>query len=317
MNASDCVLVTGGAGFVGSHLVERLASAGTHVEVVDSLVRGRREWLPAGVSPHVVDLRDADAVRDVVDAVRPTVVAHLAAVHYIPEVDGAPAVARAVNVDGTRNLLAALAAAPPRRLLFASTGAVYPDQRGPLPESCPAAPIDLYGETKVAGERLVERFGDEVGARVVVARLFNVIGRRETNRHVVPELVGQLRRGATAVRLGALDRVRDYTDVVDVARALVALLEPGVAERLPVVNVGSGAGTSVRELVASCERILGRPIEVESDPARQRAQDRVELVADVGLLRGVISVWPSQTVAQTLEQLLLFDDGEPDALDWA
>lgn len=302
------VLVTGGAGFVGSHLVERLARSGAEVAVVDDLSRGDPTWLPADVPLHPVDLADAQGLRDVAADLRPTAVVHLAAVHFIPEVDGAPEHALRVNVDGTNNLLQALADAPPEIVLFASTGAVYPDREGPIPETCPVGPLDLYGRTKVEGERAVARFAAETGARHVVARLFNVIGPRETNPHVVPELVGQLRGGATSVRLGDLDRTRDYTDVTDVADALTELLR--AQDDLPsVVNVGSGTGTSVRDLVATCERILGHPIAVEVDPRRQRAQDRVVLVADVGVLRGLISSWPSRTVEQTLRNLLAGDGG--------
>jgi UDP-glucose 4-epimerase len=298
------VLVTGGAGFIGSHLVERLVASGAEVGVLDDLSRGDPAWVPQGVALHRVDVGDAGALRTVVSDLRPTEVVHLAAVHFIPEVDGAPERARHVNVDGTHSLLEALAASPPKVVLFASSGAVYPDRPGAIPESCPVGPSDLYGRTKVEGERAVAQFAAGTGARHVVARLFNVIGSRETNPHVVPELVSQLRRGETRVRLGALDRVRDYTDVVDVANALAVLLERSLDERLSVVNVGSGTGTSVKDLVATCERVLGQAIAVEVDERRQRAQDRAELVADVQLLRSIVSPWPSRTVEQTLRQLL-------------
>jgi UDP-glucose 4-epimerase len=298
------VLVTGGAGFIGSHLVERLIASRAEVAVLDDLSRGDPTWVPHGVVLHRFDVGDAEALRRVVTDLRPTAVVHLAAVHFIPEVDGAPERARRVNVGGTQNLLNVLAASPPELVLFASSGAVYPDRRGPIPESCPVAPSDLYGRTKVEGERAVARFAADTGTRHVIARLFNVIGSRETNPHVVPDLVGQLRRGATPVRLGALDRVRDYTNVVDVAHALAQLMETPLDERLPVVNVGSGTGTSVRDLVAACEEILGHAIAVEVDPGRQRAQDRAELVAEVAVLRSVVSPWPSRTVEQTLQQLL-------------
>jgi UDP-glucose 4-epimerase len=302
------VLVTGGAGFIGSHLVERLVASRADVAVADDLSRGDPTWVPRGVALHRLDVCDGEALRGVVTAFRPTAVVHLAAVHFIPEVDGAPDRARRVNVDGTHELLEVLAAAPPEVVLFASSGAVYPDRRGAIPESCPVGPLDLYGRTKVEGERAVAQFAADTGTRCLIARLFNVIGMRETNPHVVPELVGQLRRGASPVQLGALDRVRDYTDVVDVAGAIAQLLQAPVDERLAVVNVGSGAGTSVRELVATCERILGRAIAVEIDPGRQRTQDRIELVADVEVLRSVVSRWPSRTVEQTLEHLLTMDD---------
>jgi UDP-glucose 4-epimerase len=297
-------LVTGGAGFIGSHVVEQLlAREAGELHVLDDLSRGRREWLPRGVSLHQVDLRHADSVRGAVADVHPEVVLHLAALHFIPAVDEAPELAWSVNVEGTENLLEALSLAPPRVLLFASTAAVYSDTPGPIPETSPVAPRDVYGETKATGERLVAEFETQTGTRSVVARLFNVIGERETNPHVVPELVGQLRAGASTVRLGNLHTRRDYTDAVDVADALVRLLDPDPVRT--VFNVGSGRGVSVAELVSSCERILDREITVDVDRARLRKRDRTELIADVKLLRGVTGWAPKRSLEETLRRLLL------------
>ncbi|MDF2753108.1 MAG: putative NDP-sugar dehydratase or epimerase/NAD binding domain 4, partial [Gaiellaceae bacterium] len=218
------VFVTGGAGFIGSHLVERLVSAGDSVTVADDLSRGRREWLHPDAELYEADVRDGDALRRAVAQAAPEIVVHLAAMHFIPAVDGAPDLAWDVNVNATRTLLDALARRPPELLLFASTAAVYPDRRGPIPETCPPEPFDLYGRTKLEGERLVREFESTTGTRCVVARIFNVIGNRETNAHVVPDLVGQLRAGSSRVRLGNLEPRRDYTDVVDAAAALERLL---------------------------------------------------------------------------------------------
>jgi UDP-glucose 4-epimerase len=300
---SRAVLVTGGAGFIGSHLVDRLCGAGERVSVLDDLSRGRREWIHPDADLHDADIRDAGAVRRVVSEVAPDVVVHLAAMHFIPAVDGAPELAREVNVDGTRILLAALAEQEPRLVLFASTAAVYPDRRGAIEETCPAAPIDLYGETKLTGEDLVQEFAAQTGARSVVARIFNAIGPRETNPHVVPELVGQLQGGEQAVRLGDLTPRRDYTDARDVAAALQALVDvPG--DPVGIFNVGSGRACSVGELVQECERVLGRPIRVETERARLRRVDRAELVANPGRLRTATGWTPRWSLRETLAELL-------------
>jgi UDP-glucose 4-epimerase len=296
------ILVTGGAGFIGSHLVERLLLQGNEVHVLDDLSRGRREWLRDDISLHRTDLRDQDAVRKTASAVAADVVVHLAALHFIPEVDGAPELAWRVNVEGTRNLLESLSEVPPQTILFASSAAVYADRAGPIGEEATVAPVDLYGRTKVEGEQLLARFGAESGTGCVIARLFNVIGERETNPHVVPEIIEQLRGGLTRLRLGNLHTTRDYTDVVDVADALERLLReptPNV-----IVNVGSGRGVSVAELVSICERLLGREIVVARDPARVRPHDRSELVADPGLLRTLTGWSPARTLEETLATLM-------------
>jgi UDP-glucose 4-epimerase len=296
------VLVTGGAGFIGSHLVEKLSDDRV-VHVIDDLSRGRREWLPGDSILHEADIRDGDALAKLVTDIRPEVVAHLAALHFIPAVDSAPQLTRELNVKGTANLLDALSAAPPRLLLFASSAAVYPDTFGAIPESLGPDPIDLYGQTKLEGESLVRAFGRESGARCLVARIFNVVGKRETNSHVVPDLVSQLRAGASTIELGNLEARRDYTDVVDVASALARLLASPATDHV-TVNVGSGTAVSVRELVQRCEAILGRPIRVEVNPGRLRKRDRAELVADTRRLIAIIGPFQTRPLEQTLAELL-------------
>jgi UDP-glucose 4-epimerase len=303
------ILVTGGAGFIGSHLVERLVTAGERVAVVDDLSRGRREWVHAEAELHEVDVRDRDAVVRPIAQAAPDVVVHLAAMHFIPAVDGAPELAWDVNVNATRTVLDALTHRPPELLLFASTAAVYPDTRGPIPETCLPAPFDLYGETKLEGERLVREFESRAGTRCVVARIFNVIGKRETNPHVVPDLVGQLRDGSLSVRLGNLEPRRDYTDVIDVAAALerLLLLPDDVAGTF---NLGSGRSVSVAELVRVCEQVLGRTVEIEVEPQRRRARDRAELVADPRLLREATGWRPTRSLRETLAELLTDPDAD-------
>ena len=301
------ILVSGGAGFIGSHLVERLVAVGERVSVVDDLSRGRADWLHPDAELHKIDVRDTDALAHAVAQTAPEVVVHLAALHFIPAVDGAPELAWDVNVNATRVLLGALAQRPPELFLFASTAAVYPDRRGPIAESCQPQPCDLYGRTKLEGERLVGEFGSTTGTHCVIARIFNVIGKRETNPHIVPELVGQLRRGDVPVRLGNLDPRRDYTDVVDVAVALERLLCLQ-NDGLSTFNLGSGRSVSVGDLVRLCEQALGRTIEVEVEPRRRRTQDRAELVADSHRLRDATGWQPTRSLLHTLAELLT----EPD-----
>jgi UDP-glucose 4-epimerase len=210
-------------------------------------------------------------------------------------------------VNATRTLLEALARRPPQLLLFASTAAVYPDQPGPIAESCRPQPFDLYGRTKLEGERLVAGFASKTGTSSMVARIFNVIGRRETNPHVVPELVGQLRQGNARVRLGNLEPRRDYTDVLDAAVALERLVSlPD--ESAGIFNLGSGRSVSVADLVQVCEEVLGRSIHVDLEPRRRRTQDRAELVADSRRLREATGWQPTRSLPETLAELLTDPD---------
>jgi UDP-glucose 4-epimerase len=302
VTAPTHVLVTGGAGFIGSHLVGSLASRGYRVSVIDDLSRGSPEWIPSKTRLYEVDIRDDSSLVQAIADAKPDTVAHLAALHFIPAVDEAPQVAWDINVRGTQNLLSALRLSPVKRLLFASTAAVYPDSTERLSEMSPVGPIDLYGRTKLAGERMVEEFHAETGTECVVARLFNVIGHRETNPHVVVEIIEQLAGGAPGLELGSLHTRRDFTDVRDVAEALYRLLHqapPGYS----VFNVGSGRAVPVSEIVSACERVLGRRISVHTDPTRVRKVDREVLLADNSAIRAL--GWePQWTLAETLTQLL-------------
>jgi len=303
-STSRRILVTGGAGFVGSHLVELFVEAGDHVVVVDNLSRGRRAWLHARAELHEVDVRDGAGLRRVLPEIGPDVVVHLAAMHFIPAVDDAPGLARDINVGGTRALLEALTLQPPRLLVFASTAAVYPDRGGPIGERCPPDPIDVYGETKLEGERLVAWWAKEFNVSPIIARMFNVIGKRETNPHVIPEIVSQLRTGSRSVRVGNLTPRRDYTDARDVAEAirrLAAVDSPSHA----TFNVGSGHSVSVAEVVQACEDVLGYPIEVEVERRRLRKQDRAELCADATLLHERTGWQPTWSLKETLAELLV------------
>jgi UDP-glucose 4-epimerase len=302
-------LVTGGAGFIGSHLVERLVAIGEDVVVLDDLSRGRREWLPPGTKLHELDLRDGPTLRQALEEIAPESIVHLAAMHYIPSVEDAPTLASEINVGGTKMLLDALASNPPKVFVFASTAAVYPDRSGPIAESCAPAPIDLYGRTKLEGERLIAGFAADTRTRRIIARIFNVIGTRETNPHVVPEVVEQLRTQAGPVRLGNLQTRRDYTDVRDVATALHHLLmAPPDADTF---NIGSGQSTSVADLVRAAEAVLGQPIEVEVEHRRLRAQDRAELVADATLLQQTTGWRPTRPLRETLAELLTAAESQP------
>ena len=295
------ILVTGGAGFVGSHLVELFVDAGDQAVVVDDLSRGDRAWLHPQAELHELDVRDGAGLRRVLPEIRPDVVVHLAAMHFIPAVDDAPALARDINVGGTLALLDALTLQPPRVLVFASTAAVYPDRHGPIGEWCPPDPIDVYGETKLEGERLLFDWAKEVGVRPIVARIFNVIGKRETNPHVIPEVVSQLRTGSRTVRVGNLAPRRDYTDVRDVAEALRRLSD---TQSHTTFNVGSGHSVSVAEVVQACEDVLGHRVEVKVEQRRLREHDRAELRADATLLRKTTGWQPRWSLKETLAELL-------------
>ncbi|MET0897038.1 MAG: NAD-dependent epimerase/dehydratase family protein [Mycobacterium sp.] len=296
-------MVTGGAGFVGRELVPIL-SAKAEVLVADLLRYGTPDWLvrdDANFAFSRVDIRDAAATRSLVEDFEPDVIVHLAAIHYIPECDTDPANAVATNVAGTVNLLAACA--PGTRFVFASSGAVYQPDEAPHREFESAlGPADIYGITKLQGEAYVRAFAAERGLIATIVRLFNVIGPGETNPHLLPAIVAQLREKPESINLGNTWPKRDYIDVLDAAGgfAAAALGQNAEGTACETVNLGSGQQYSVDEILESMRSVLGLTINVRQDPTRMRAVDRPFLGADISHIAEVFGWRPAHELSETL-----------------
>ncbi len=254
------VLVTGGAGFVGSHLAEALALRGARVTVVDNLQAGTWANL-AGVAGRVAQ-REVDVVRaadldPVLEACRPDFVFHLAANASVPLSVERPAWDHETNCLGTVRVLDGVRRfCPAARVVFASSGAVYGEPaRVPIAEDDPAAPISPYGCSKLAAEMQCRRAHRLHGVDVVIARLFNTYGPRMP-RFVVLDFLRKLRRDPSRlVILGTGRQVRDFNHVSDAVAGLLLLAERGSAG--DVCHVASGRARSVTDLAGDLIRILG------------------------------------------------------------
>lgn len=280
------VLVTGGCGFIGSAIVPALQASGTEVFVLDNNSYGSRHTIAVEDQAFfAVDILDRRAVFACLDAVRPDAVIHLAAVHFIPHCNQYPFDSSNVNLQGTINVLDATAAAgSATTFLFASTAAVYPCCDEAIAETVPPQPLDIYGLSKVVGERLCEGFYTSTGISTIVCRFFNAFGPHETNPHLIPEIQRQLLAGSRTLQLGNLEPKRDFIHTSDMAAAILRLLEVGAAG-YDVFNLGSGREYSVREIVDAFAHVLGEQITVEVDPARVRKVERGHLLADVTKLK--------------------------------
>jgi UDP-glucose 4-epimerase len=320
------VLVTGAAGLIGRASLRLLEERGH--ELLASDLRP-----PPPALDHLpwqrLDIRRGEQLQKGCAAFAPDVVVHLAARHFIPWCERHPAATLTTNVVGTQNVIAAARASSIGKLLFASSAAVYAPSRLPLDEDTPLGPDDIYGTSKVMGEQLVRLAGRDAGTRrdavagrdagmgldTVTLRLFNTIGPDDANAHLIPRLLGELRRGGRP-RLGNLDSVRDYIHVEDVARAIVAAVE----RQLPgstVLNVGSGVGHSVGAVVDACGELLGRALDVVSVPTQRRAVDRPYLVANIERTRELLSWEPAVPFKRGLADVLRCAGIEPQPDDTA
>ena len=268
------ILVTGGAGFIGSHIVDALLREGHGVAVLDDLSSGSRDNLPPAVPLHVADIVDPEAVGRVFAAEKPDAVCHQAAQMSVSRSVREPLFDARVNCIGLINVLDAAVAGGCKRVVFASSGGVlYGEVTTPAPESTPANPVSPYGITKWVGERYLSFYAAEHGLTAVALRYSNVYGPRQ-NPHgeagVVAIFCKKLLAGEPATINGDGRYVRDYVYGPDVARANVLALsatdciKPGT---LTSLNIGTGIGVDVVELealirpaVAAAAQTRGRTI---------------------------------------------------------
>jgi UDP-glucose 4-epimerase len=299
------MLITGGCGFIGSALCREFGSGRTEVFVVDDLSYGSRDFVgidDAHFFKH--DILDRDAMLRVLREVRPDTVLHLAAIHFIPHCNQYPYQSSNINLVGTINVLdAAKACGSVNKLLFASTAAVYPIADGAMAETHPVGPLDVYGMSKLVGERLCHGFHLETGIPTVVCRFFNAFGPNETNPHLIPEVQKQVLSGLRTIKLGNLDPKRDFIHTYDMASAMRSLIET-FRSGYDVFNRGRGEEYSVREIVAAFSSEIGEEIKIEVDPARVRKVERMHLLADVSKLKAFTGWSPKVSLREGIRTLV-------------
>jgi UDP-glucose 4-epimerase len=278
-------LVTGGAGFIGSNLVDALIARGDAVTVVDDLSTGRREnldqALAAGASMVELDIRDRQALGEAVTAAAPEVVFHLAAQIDVRASVADPAFDASINVGGTANVLEAVRAAAVPRLVFASTGgAIYGEGEGralPLPEDAVLAPFSPYGQSKQAAELYMALYERLYGISSVCLRLGNVYGPRQDplgEAGVIAIFCGLLRDGGRPTVFGDGRQTRDYIYVGDVVAAMLAAAD---SDATGPINVGTGVETDVLELLRAIAALDGVPFEPEFAPPRTGEVQRITI----------------------------------------
>jgi len=275
------ILVTGGAGFVGSHVVDRLLEDGHAVEVIDNLSTGRRERIHPNARLHVCDLRDARLV-EVIATTRPDVVVHVAAQAAISRSVIDPRFDASINVLGTIALLEACRLTGVRRIIYTSTGgAGYGDTDVlPTPEDHPLRPSSPYGVSKTAAERYVDCWAGLTGGRALTLRLANVFGPRQDpagEAGVVAIFTSRLLAGDPCIVTGDGEQTRDYVYVLDVAEAVSrAVVSPDV---VGVMNIGTGVEKTVNDIYRELAQLTGVTVPPEHGPARPGEQRRSVLDA--------------------------------------
>ena len=334
------LIVTGGAGYVGSHVVVRLLEAGHAVTVVDNLARSSalvldrlRELVPEGALDfRAADLRDADALAGIMQAAQPEVVFHFAGLKSVAESEADPLSYYDVNLGGTVRLLQAMDGVRCRKIVFSSSATVYGLPRYlPYDEDHPLAPESVYGRTKMLVEHLLADWARLTGGRALALRYFNPVGAHPSARigedprqepaNLMPYLAQVAAGRRDQLRIWGDDYdtadgtgVRDYIHIEDLAEAHLAGLDR--LERLEgfeALNIGTGRGHSVREMLAAFERVVGRALPSEVLP--RRPGDIAEMAADCARAEAVLGWRARRGIDEMVASLWAWQQANPRGYD--
>jgi UDP-glucose 4-epimerase len=286
--------------------VRILLETGYHVIVLDNFVNGKKANLPDHRELKIVegDVTSSADIERCLDPV-PDYVVHLAAYHFIPFCDSHPSETIRVNTYGTQNLLEVISQREnkPEKIICASTAAVYPPSETECREDDETGPIDIYGISKLAGEQIVDLFNKRTQIPCLNIRIFNAIGPRETNPHLLPDIIAQMREGSLEIRLGNLTPKRDYIYVDDISDGVLTLLESEAPSG--TFNIGSGHAYNAKEIVEIISGITNKEYKPVSVADMQRKSDRPCLLADSKKLAGL--GWKCKhSITEAIEKTLAF-----------
>jgi UDP-glucose 4-epimerase len=281
------ILITGGFGFIGNEVVRQLKNkyGPNKIHVVDDFSRIASDIKDlSDISFSRIDIREFNKVNELIKSLKPETIIHLAALHFIPECNSDPVKTLQINLDSSLNIILSALENQVNHFVFASSGAVYADYEHKINEESYCHPVDIYGYSKMFAEKIIENylFGSEI--KVSICRFFNNYGPRETNAHILPEIFTQLRRNKNYLNLGNIESIRDYVYVEDTAKTVLTILE-NQENQYDILNIGSGIGFSVRELIEKISELMRIKIDVRLDLNRIRKTDKKVQVADISKIR--------------------------------
>jgi len=274
------ILVVGGAGYIGSVCSELLLDEGHEVAIFDNLIEGHQHAVDSRANFIRGDLADREQIEAALSSTRPDAVMHFAAYALVPESMRDPSKYFRNNVSNGLNLLDAMLVTGVRRIIFSSTCALFgPPERVPIDETTPTRPINPYGESKLAFEKILRWYDQIHGLKFVALRYFNAAGATENlgedhrpETHLIPAVLKVALGQRANLEIYGTDYdtpdgtcIRDYIHIVDLAQAHILALGEAASG---CYNLGTGGGSSVREVVAACRKITGRKIETIEKPRR-------------------------------------------------
>jgi UDP-glucose 4-epimerase len=299
------IIITGGTGFIGSAVIKLLQEFGYEIFVIDNLSFGNRGFID--IDDHHFfqeDILDRKQMFEIFETVKPDWLIHLAAIHFIPYCNQYSYESANINIQGTMNVFDAAAKFGVKKIFFASTAAVYPIYDEAITEGHPTGPLDIYGLSKLTGERLCNEFHLKTNIPTVICRFFNAFGPNETNPHLIPEIQNQINAGQRTINLGNLTPKRDFIHTHDMARAVRLLMEKEM-QGINTFNLGRGIEYSVTEIVEASERQLGEKITIEQEASRIRKTERMHLLADVTKLKNATGWEPEWGIDEGVKTMII------------
>lgn len=301
------VLVAGGAGFVGSQLVRELLAINAEVLVYDSFLHGTRENLMdirKDIQLVVGDLLDEWKLSRTFADFRPEYVFDFVGDTYVPTAYDVPKRFFRINVEGTINILMASKMHDVERVIYISSTEVYGEAQSiPMKEDHILDPLNTYAVSKLAADRVCFTFQKEHDIPVIIARIYNCYGPRESEPYVIPEIITQLDK-SDVVNLGNIEARRDFTYVADTARGLINVLCSDIPDG-EAVNVGSGKSYSIKELVSIIAELMGKnDYEIRIDPKRLRRLDIEVFQSDSSKLHAATGWEPTIDMHQGMQQTI-------------
>ncbi len=305
------ILVVGGAGYIGSICAELLLDQGHEIAVFDNLSEGHRHAIDPRARFIEGDLQDRQAIDSALAVARPEAVVHFAASALVSESMRDPSKYFRNNISNGLNLLDAMEAAHVERIVFSSTCAIFgPPERLPIDETAPTRPINPYGESKLAFEKILRWYDEIHGLKFVSLRYFNAAGAsanfgedHRVETHLIPNALKVALGQKPHVEIFGTDYetpdgtcIRDYIHIVDLARAHILALD---AARSELYNLGTGGGASVREVIAACGKITGKKIDTVGKP--RRPGDPPRLIASSDKIKNELG-WRPQF--QSLDEII-------------